>query len=52
MPCGLWTWVDLKKHVLVLDAHWHNLANTTELSMCCGSAAFLPTYFDHLLLLL
>jgi len=23
-----------------VGAHWHHLANTTELSMCCGDAAF------------
>jgi len=30
----------------------HNLANTTELSICGGDVAFLSNYFDHLLLLL
>jgi len=33
-------------------AHWHNLANMIELSMCGGNATFLSNYFDHLLLLL
>ena len=30
------------------SAHWRNLANTTEPSVCCGDAAFLSNYFDHL----
>ena len=30
-------------------AHWRNLANTIESSICCGDAAFLSNYFDHLL---
>jgi len=32
------------------DADWRHLANTTELSMCGGDAAFLSNYYDHLLL--
>ena len=28
------------KHVLVGDAHWRNLVNTTEPSTCDGDAAF------------
>jgi len=31
-------------------AHWRHLANTFELSMCGGDAAFLSNYFDHLIL--
>jgi len=30
-------------------AHWHNLANTIEPSVCGGDTAFLSNYFDHLL---
>jgi len=30
-------------------AHWRQLANTSEPSMCGGDAAFLSNYFDHLL---
>jgi len=33
-------------------AYWRNLAKTVEPSMCGGDAAFLSSYFDHLLLLL
>jgi len=29
-------------------AHWRNLANTIEPSMCGGDAAIVPNYFDHL----
>jgi len=34
----------------VLDggAHWRNLTNTIEPSMCGGDAVFLSNYFDHL----
>jgi len=31
-----------------MGSHWRILANTTELSMCGGDAAFLSNYFDHL----
>jgi len=41
-----------KKHVLDGCAHWRNLANTIEPSMCGGDAAFLSNYFDHLLCIL
>jgi len=40
-----------REHVLDVGAHWRNLANTTEPSMCGGDAAFLSNYFDHLLCL-
>jgi len=50
MLFGLWTWVGPRKHALGEGAHCCHLANTTELSMCGGDAAFLSTYFDHLLL--
>jgi len=40
-----------QKHVLEWGAHWRRLANTTEPSMCGGDAAFLSSYFDHLLVL-
>jgi len=40
-----------KEACIRCSAHWHHLANTTELSMCDGHAAFLSNYFDHLLLL-
>ena len=33
-------------------AHWCNLANTTEPTMCGGDAAFLSNYFDQFFLLL
>jgi len=38
----------------VLDggANWRNLANTIELSVCGGDAAFLSNYFDLLFLFL
>ena len=32
-------------------AHGGHLANTTELSICGGDAAFLSNYFDRLLVL-
>ena len=50
MPFGVWTWVGPRKHVLDEGAHWHNLANTIEPSMCGGAAAFLSNYFDHLVM--
>jgi len=31
--------------------YWRNLANTIELSMCGGDAAFLSNYVDHLLII-
>ena len=33
-------------------AHWRNLANTTEPSMCGGDAAFLSNYFDQLFVII
>ena len=42
-------WMKLAKESIVRwSAHWHNLANTIEAPMCCGDAAFLSNYFDHL----
>jgi len=49
MLFGMQTWVGRRKHALDGGAHWHNLANTTEPSMCGGDAAFLSDYFDQLL---
>jgi len=37
---GLWTRMHPRKHVLHGGAHWRNLANTIEPSMCGGDAAF------------
>ena len=34
------------------NAHWRNLRNTIEPSMCGGDAAFLSNYSDNLLFLL
>ena len=34
-----------------MGACWHNLANTTESSVCFGDAAFLSNYFDHLFIM-
>jgi len=50
----MWTGVGPRKHVGLLNggAHWRNLTNTIEPSMCGGDVAFLSNYFDHLLLLL
>jgi len=45
LGCGL-GWI--RKHVLDWSAHRDNLANTTEWSMCGGSAAFLSYYIVHL----
>ena len=39
MSFGTWTRVGPSEHVLDGGAHWRNLANTTEPSMCCGDAA-------------
>jgi len=50
MLFGMWTGVGPRKHVLDGAAHWRNLVNTTELPICGGNAAFLPNYFDQLLL--
>jgi len=50
MPFGLWTPVDLRKHVLC-GMHRRYLAIATEPSLWGGDAAFLSNYFDHLLLL-
>jgi len=47
MPLGMdssWS----RKHVLDGGAHWRNLENTIEVSMCGGDAAFSSNYFDHL----
>jgi len=41
MSFGMRTLVGPRKHVLDGDAHWHNLANTIEPSMCASDAAFL-----------
>jgi len=49
MSFELWMRVGPRKHVLDGDAHWRNLANTIELSMCGGDAVCLSNYFDHLL---
>jgi len=48
MPFEIWTRV---AHEVCVrwGAHWRHLANTIELSMCGGDAAFLSNYFDHLL---
>jgi len=40
MPFGMWTQVGQRKHMLDVGAHWHNLVNTIEPSMCGGNAAF------------
>ena len=45
MPSGIWTRVGPRNHVL--DAHWRNLANSTEPFMWRGDAAFMSNYFDH-----
>ena len=48
-PLGLWTQVGPPKESRIIwSAHWRNLANTTEPSMCGDDAAFLSNYFDHL----
>jgi len=39
LGCGVWTQVDARKHVSDGGAHWSNLANTTELSICGSNAA-------------
>jgi len=39
MPFGLWTRVGPRNRVLDEGAHWRQLANTTEPSMCGGDAA-------------
>jgi len=48
MPFGLWTRVGRRKHVLH-GAHWRNLVNTIEPSVCGGDAALcqiiLTTYY-------
>jgi len=48
MSFVVWTQLDQRKHVR-WAAHWRNLANATEPSMCGFDAAFLSNYFDHLL---
>ena len=45
MPFGTWTRVGPRKHVLHGGAHWHNLANTIEPSVCDGDAAFYQIIF-------
>ena len=40
MLSGVWSQVSPRKHVLDGGAHWRNLANTIEPSMCVGDAAF------------
>jgi len=39
MPFAVWTHVGPRKYVLDGGAHWYNLTNTTEPSMCGGDAA-------------
>jgi len=39
MPFGIWTRVGPRKHGLGGRAHWRNLGNTIEPSMCGGDAA-------------
>jgi len=39
MLFGLWTRVGERKHEMHWGAHWRNLANTTEPSVCGGDAA-------------
>jgi len=51
MLFGLWTRLGPRKHALDGGAHWRNLANTIEPSMCGCDAAFLSNYFDDLLFL-
>ena len=57
-PFGLWTPVGRGKlefnHIRQVApmcpnrrAHWRNLANMTEPSICCGNA-LMSNYFDHL----
>jgi len=48
MPFGMLSRVGRGNHELDEGAHWRNMANTIELPMCDGDAAFLPNYFDHL----
>jgi len=45
MPFGTSTLVGQRKHVLDRGAHWRNLANAIELSMC-DDAAFSSNYLD------
>ena len=50
IPFGFWTWLGPMKHALDGDAHWHNLANMIEPSMCGGEyCSLLSNYFNHLL---
>ena len=51
MPFGMWTRVGPRKNVFDGGAHYHNLSNTIQPSACGGDAAFLPNYFDLLLLM-
>jgi len=39
MQFGMLSWVDPVNRVLYVGAHWRDLVNTTEPSMCCGDAA-------------
>jgi len=39
MLFGIWTRLGPRKHVLGEGAHWRNLTNTTEPSVCGGDAA-------------
>ena len=48
MSFGTWTRVGPRKHVLDRGAHWRNLANTIQPSLCSRVVAFLSNYFDHL----
>ena len=47
MPFRLWIRMSPRKHVLHGGAHWRNLANTIESSMCGGYATFLSNYIDN-----
>ena len=41
MPFGMWIrGRGQMKHVVHVGAYWHQLSNTTELSVCGGDAAF------------
>jgi len=44
----VWTPMGRKKHLLHDGAHWCNLANITEPSVCGGDMALCHKYFDHL----
>jgi len=50
---AIWSvdWDRPKEACIRLGAHWHNLTNTIEPSMCGGDATFLSITFDLLLFL-